>query len=158
MAGLVEIVRPTRPELVVNDSFAATLDTRVGSARAAWRDIDLDPERFVHYLATRLEPPTASVEQLHVEDLFLACACLEALPRAQVAFDRACGSGIDLALSAAGVERADLPAMRQQIQDRLLSATPPKLASYAGRGSLGSWVRIFAMREAARLLAAGAPA
>lgn len=160
MGGLVETVRQARPELEVPEAFAATLDARLASARAAWRDVDLDPERFATHLAARLAPPVASLEQLHVEDLYLACACLDALPHAIAAFDRTCSAGIDLALGAAGVGASELARVRRHVRDRLLAATdgaPPRLASYAGKGSLGSWVRIHAMREAQRLFAQGAP-
>ena len=154
MAALVETVRQARPERALPDTFGTMLDARVASARAAWRDVPLDPERFVYHLATRLAAPVVSLDQLHVEDLYLACGCLDELAPALAAFDHACLAGIDLAISAAGVEAGAVPAVRRQVRDRLLvkqGDLPPKLASYAGKGSLGSWVRIFAMREAQRL-------
>jgi RNA polymerase sigma-70 factor (ECF subfamily) len=160
MAALVDTVRQARPELALPDTFGTMLDARVASARAAWRDVPLDPERFAVHLATRLEAPVRSLDQLHVEDLYLACGCLDELPPALAAFDRACTAGLDLAISAAGIEAHVVPTVRRQVRDRLLlrfGALPPKLASYAGKGSLGSWVRIFAMREAQRLAAQGPP-
>lgn len=160
MGGLVETVRQARPELEVSEAFGAALEARIASARAAWHDIELDGARFAAHLAARLAPPVASLDQLHVEDLYLACACLDALPQAISAFDRACGAGIDLALGVAGVGATELARVRRHVRDRLLAAAdgaPPRLASYAGKGSLGSWVRIHAMREAQRLFAQGAP-
>jgi RNA polymerase sigma-70 factor (ECF subfamily) len=161
MARLVETVRQARPELVVTETFAVALETRLASARAAWRDVQIDGERFAYHIATRLEPPVASLDQLHVEDLYLACGCLDGLPVALAAFDRGFTTGIDLAISAAGLEAAALPDIRRRVRERLvvkIGDAPPKLATYSGKGSLGSWVRIFAMREAQRLLAqTGAP-
>ncbi len=55
---------------------------------------------------------------------------------------------------------AALGTVRRKICERLLvkfGELPPKLASYAGKGSRGSWVRIFAMREAQKLAAQGPP-
>ncbi len=159
MGGLVEIVRTARPDLEVSDVFGVTLEARIASARAAWREVDLDAERFAAHLAALLAPPVASLDQLHVEDLYLACASLEGLPAAIAAFDRTCSAGIDLALGAAGVGTSELARVRRHVRDRLLVAAdggPPRLASYAGKGSLGSWVRIHAMREAQRLFAQGA--
>ncbi len=161
MASLLEAVRQARPELVLPDTFGTSLDARVASARAAWRDVSLDPERFAYHLATRLDAPVVGLDQLHVEDLYLACGCLDDLPGAIAAFDRACTGGIDLAISAAGIEAHAVPVVRRRVRDRLLvkfGDLPPKLASYAGKGSLGSWVRIFAMREAQRLGVHGSPA
>jgi RNA polymerase sigma-70 factor, ECF subfamily len=159
VAALVETVRQARPELALPDTFGTMLEARVASARAAWRDVPLDPERFAYHLATRLEAPVG-LDRLHVEDLYLACGCLDELPGALAAFDRTCVAGIELAISAAGIDAHAVPTVRRKICDRLLvkfGELPPKLASYAGKGSLGSWVRIFAMREAQRLAAQGSP-
>lgn len=159
VAALVETVRQARPELALSDTFGTMLEARVASARAAWRDVPLDPERFAYHLATRLEAPVG-LDRLHVEDLYLACGCLDELPGALAAFERTCTTGIELAVSAAGIEAHAVPTVRRKICDRLLvkfGELPPKLASYAGKGSLGSWVRIFAMREAQKLAARGSP-
>ena len=162
MGGLVETVRRVRPELAVPEAFEPPLAARVASARDAWRDIAVEPSRFVTFLAPRLAAPIeTSLDQLHVEDLYLVCGCLDAAPPAIAAFDRTCLSGIDLAISAAGASTADRPELRRAVRERLLVASgdgAPRLAAYAGKGSLGSWVRIFAMREAQRLLAVGPPA
>ena len=153
MGGLADIVRQARPDVAVTESFGPALDARVASARAAWRDVKVDPDRFVLYLSSRLEPPIAMLDQLHVEDLYLACGCLDGVPAALEAFDRAHGAGMDLVISAAGLDpRAG---MRERVRERLIikiGDAPPKIATYAGKGSLGSWVRIFALREAQRLV------
>lgn len=154
MGGLADIVRQARPDVAVMDSFAPALEARVKSAQAAWRDVKVEPERFVRHLATRLEPPLAMLDQLHVEDLYLACGCMDGLPAAHEAFDRAHGAGIDLVISAAGLDPKS--GIRDRVRERLIvkiGDAPPKIATYAGKGSLGSWVRIFALREAQRLVA-----
>ena len=153
MGGFADIVRQERPDVAVTESFGPALESRVRSAQAAWRDVKVDPDRFVRHLAARLEPPLATLDQLHVEDLYLACGCLEGLPAALEAFDRIHGAGIDLVISAAGVDPAN--GMRERVRERLIiriGDAPPKIATYAGKGSLGSWVRIFALREAQRLV------
>lgn len=160
MPALVDTVRHARPELAIPDTFGSALEARVASARATWRDVPLDPERFCYHLATRLDAPVGNLDQIHVEDLYLACGCLDELAPAVAAFDRACTAGIELAISAAGIAAHAVPTVRRQVRERLLvkfGELPPKLASYAGKGSLGSWVRIFAMREAQRLSAQGPP-
>jgi RNA polymerase sigma-70 factor (ECF subfamily) len=156
MASLVETVRAARPDLSVPDIFGRGLEERVASARATWRDIKLDGERFARHLASRLEPPVATLDQLHVEDLYLAFGCIDGDPAALEAFDRAHGAGIALVLSAAGIDAAAHPDIAQRVRERLIikiGDAPPKIANYAAKGSLGSWIRIFAMREAQRLLA-----
>ncbi|MBA3464659.1 MAG: hypothetical protein H0T46_32300 [Deltaproteobacteria bacterium] len=156
MFGFVETVRQARPDLVVPEAFSSALIARIGSAQAAWRDVFIDPERFVRHIASRLEPPVATLDQLHVEDLYLACGCIDGIPPALAAFDRAHGAGIELVISAAGIDLAAHPDMPARVRERLIiknGDAPAKIANYAGKGSLGSWVRIFAMREAQRLLA-----
>ncbi|MBL9017714.1 MAG: hypothetical protein JNL83_26225 [Myxococcales bacterium] len=154
MGGLADIVRQARPDVAVTESFGPALDARVQSAQATWRDVKLDPDGFVRHLATRLEPPLAQLDQLHVEDLYLAYGCMEGVPAAHEAFDRAHGAGIDLVISAAGLDPSS--GMRARVRERLIikiGDAPPKIATYAGKGSLGSWVRIFALREGQRLVA-----
>jgi RNA polymerase sigma-70 factor (ECF subfamily) len=156
MAGLVDTVRQVRTDLAVPEAFGAALEARVASARSAWRDIRIDPDRFARHLATRLEPPVATMDQLHVEDLYLACGCIDGLESAFAAFDTAHAAGIALVISAAGIDLSQHPDMPARVRERLIikvGDAPPKIANYAGKGSLGSWVRIFAMREAQRLLA-----
>jgi RNA polymerase sigma-70 factor (ECF subfamily) len=158
MAGLADIVREARPDVAVTESFGPALDARIASAQAAWRDVKVDPERFVRHLSLRLEPPLATLDRLHVEDLYLACGCLDGVPAALEAFDRAHGTGIDLVISAAGLDPSS--GMRDRVRERLIikiGDAPPKIATYAGKGSLGSWVRIFALREAQRLVAQDPP-
>ena len=153
VAGFADIVRQARPDVAVMESFGPALDARVKSAQAAWRDVKVDPDGFVRHLATRLEPPLAMLDQLHVEDLYLAFGCLEGVPAAFEAFDRTHAAGIDLVISAAGLDPAS--GMRERVRDRLIikiGDAPPKIATYAGKGSLSSWVRIFALREAQRLV------
>lgn len=156
MAALVDTVRQVRADLVVPDAFGPALDARVKSAQSTWRDVRIDPERFARHLASRLDPPVALMDQLHVEDLYLACGCIDGLPAAFEAFDTAHGAGIELVIKASGIDLAQHPDMPARVRERLIvkvGDAPPKIASFAGKGSLGSWVRIFAMREAQRLLA-----
>lgn len=158
MSGLVETVRQARPDLVVPEAFASAFLARYASACATWRDVAVSDERFAQHVIPRLDPPVATLDQLHVEDLYLACGCVDALPGAIAAFDRTHGAGIDLAIKAAGIDASDLPELRRRTRERLIvniGDAPPKIAMYSGRGSLGSWVRIFAMREAQRVVAQG---
>jgi RNA polymerase sigma-70 factor (ECF subfamily) len=87
----------------------------------------------------------------HAEDLYLACACAAADPAALAAFDE------ELAPAMRGaVRRIDhrddfVDEVIQVIRERVLVAQPgalPRIAEYAGQGTLRSWVRIAAMRIA----------
>jgi RNA polymerase sigma-70 factor (ECF subfamily) len=117
-------------------------------ARAAWPDVELDPETF---LAHREQ---AAGKEEHDPDLYLACACAYGNPTAIKAFD-------DHYLGAVirYIHRID-PApefaeeVRQLLRVRLLVADPEqraRIAAYSAQGPLGGWVRIAAIRQAVDL-------
>jgi len=136
------------------------IDDIVARAEAAHPDVRVERAAFEAFLARKLgETPLG---ELHTDDLYLVAGCVAQLPSAIRAFDRACTPVIDRAVSASGATGAEIADLRQVVRARLLVATagatveadaPPRIASYSGKGSLGSWVRVIATREAARLLA-----
>jgi RNA polymerase sigma-70 factor (ECF subfamily) len=113
--------------------------------RAAWPGIELTDAQLAAHLA-RLELPA----EPH-EDLYLACACALGDPAAIAAFE----SGV-LVHVGSFVGRIDaspqfVDEIRQTLRHRLLVARsdgPPRIADYAGRGPLGAWVRVAAVRAA----------
>ncbi|MCU1283197.1 MAG: putative DNA-binding regulatory protein, partial [bacterium] len=122
----------------------------VGRARRAWPDLPLDDARFAAYLAARSDGD----EPLHVEDLYLACACVDRLPRALAAFDEHHLSAVARSLSRVDRSPAFADEVRQRLRERLLVGSdgePPRLASYSGRGPLATWVKVAAIRLALNL-------
>lgn len=131
-----------------------TLRKRYDSARARWVNVDLSFDTFAHRLAELVdgEPDfDAAVEQRVTDDLYLAWACLEEVPGAVLEFERA------FLVKVPGwvrrVVRSDARAdeVRQEVAKRLLvkdGTSAPRIALYAGRGPLGGWVRVSAMRVA----------
>lgn len=127
------------------------------AARAAWPELPDDPEGFMRHLATKLASDlstTAALDQVRAADLYLALHC---------------AAGHDTAIAAllAGpftVARATLYKMRipgdliddleQHVRALLLvaSAGRPKIADYAGRGDLKSWIASIAARTARKKL------
>jgi RNA polymerase sigma-70 factor, ECF subfamily len=124
------------------------------SAARAWPHIALAVPIFVAHLRDRVvatEDPEAALAKVHVNDLFLACACLHGDHGAWRELDR-----LHLARIPDFVARIDRsPAfadeVRQRLAERLLRAedgSAGKLALYTGRGPLGAWIRVAAVREA----------
>ena len=171
--SLVGIVKETRPELDVPESVADTLAGIVVRAREAWPELVIAPERFVRFVAERLEPPVdTALASVHAEDLYLACGCVDRIGAAFAAFDRECVPVIDRAVEASGATPAEAADLRQVVRQRLLvaPATPDgakgqglrgasspregvaRIGTYTGRGGLRAWVKVVATREAARLL------
>ena len=141
---------PPDPEL--RQALTAVLQAVLREAREAWPSLALPPERFVEHLGAVVDPERDPVEQLPslaAADLFLARACAEGVEGAAEAFATAFSAELAKAHKvgrARGVDGSDL---RQQLLERLLvgrAGAPPRIASYAGQGSLRSWVRVAATR------------
>jgi RNA polymerase sigma-70 factor (ECF subfamily) len=116
--------------------------------RAAWPTIDLDEKIFAAHLAR-----TGGHCQ-HDADLYLACACAHGARNAATVFHRAFLD--DVPDYIARVDRSPVFAddVRQRLSERLLLATRgelPRIAEFSGRGPLGSWVRVSALRIALNL-------
>jgi RNA polymerase sigma-70 factor (ECF subfamily) len=150
----VVALRSLLPDREVPDE----LETRFGEAAAAWPGVCLEPERFARALVQRVGAGAVAeaIGALRVTDLYLACGCAEGDPAALAAFESHCGPAIERAVTAARVPPADRADVGQIVRRRLLVAPspdePPRIVTFSGRGSLGSWVRVVATREAARLL------
>jgi RNA polymerase sigma-70 factor (ECF subfamily) len=134
-------------------ALAPVMASIVAAARAAWPAIDLAAERFVRYLTDRI-PQGAEIEValrgIHTSDLYLACACVEGNAEALAAFERHCLAVIDRALPRLGLDADAVHEVKQRLRHALLVADsgPPRIAAFAGRGDLRSWVRVTAMRQA----------
>jgi RNA polymerase sigma-70 factor (ECF subfamily) len=131
------------------NELEARLESLVAKACRAWPAIHVEPPRFVIYVAERLRegPPLAEqLEALHAADLYLACACSSGDAKALATFDATLLADVPqfiarISRSADLVER-----VRQELRQRLLMGT--KLGAYTGRGPLGAWVRVAAIRIA----------
>jgi RNA polymerase sigma-70 factor (ECF subfamily) len=117
--------------------------TILSAGRAAWPTVELSADT----IATHIER-FRELSATHAADLYLACACAEGSTEAVRIFERQF-----LAAVADYVRRFDArPAfadeVRQILAERLLASRPPKIGEYAGRGALGGWIRVAAVRVA----------
>ncbi|MBC8073950.1 MAG: transcriptional regulator, partial [Deltaproteobacteria bacterium] len=88
-------------------------------------------------------------EKLRAADLYLAYGCAAGETIALSAFESEFGRDIDLAISRSGNVNLAKDEFRQLVRNKLFVAMPgrrPKIADYAGRGDLRSWVRVTALR------------
>lgn len=152
----------------VKRSFAPPVDTaalqRVLAqaweiARARWQGIQLPPALFMRHLAERLPDaePGSTVEslldQMSLDELYLACACLHRVPLAAEAFEQHYLRKLPGLLRHRARSAAALDEICQLTGVKLLVASseePPKIAGYMGKGALMNWVRIIAAHVAAR--------
>jgi RNA polymerase sigma-70 factor (ECF subfamily) len=128
----------------MSQSFSALLE----SARRTWPGIEVAPEAFSAWLAER-QPAQRT------DELYLTCACAHGDARACAAFE---ARYFPIAIAALRRMRLDPPRvdeLRQRLRAELLAGGRdgrPRIADYAGRGELGSWLRITAVRLALQLL------
>jgi RNA polymerase sigma-70 factor (ECF subfamily) len=113
--------------------------------RAAWAGVVVDAQVFAAHVG-RFEEEA----ELH-PDLYLACACAHGDGAALALFDRSILSEVGgyVRRIDASPELAD--EVRQVLRERLLvgiGGAPPRIADYSGRGPLGAWVRVSAVRVA----------
>jgi RNA polymerase sigma-70 factor (ECF subfamily) len=118
--------------------------------RAAWPEIALDERTFADHLA-RL-----SATGEHAEDLYLACACAHGDRAAVTAFERRFLGEVKLYISRIDATPQFVEEVQQALRERLLVVRPDgpaRIADYSGRGPLGGWVRVAAVRTATNLRA-----
>jgi RNA polymerase sigma-70 factor (ECF subfamily) len=142
------------------DGLEARLAAICARGRAAWPGVALEDERFCRHLAERAPvelPPDAALERLRVEDLYLACGCLQRLPAALREFDERLLSRTRQHLARLRPDDQLVDETRQALRTRLFVSAndaPARIAQYSGLGPLESWVRVAAVRVALNLIAA----
>jgi RNA polymerase sigma-70 factor, ECF subfamily len=153
-ASELAAVRPlglTQPEL------QAMLEQLVDESRAAWPELEIEPADFVRYLAARISPEQSipeALDSLHVTDLYLAYGCVRGNPKAIAALDGRYISTICSLPFGANKGGAEGDEVAQRLRVRTLvgnGQSPPRIASYSGRGPLARWIRAIATRLAADL-------
>jgi len=141
----------------VDDKVGEEVAALVARARAEAPGVELDADAFVGYVAERVTFDVHGrprVTSLHAGDLWVAFGCVEQDPAALAVFETRFAPEIKNALSrsfeAALADDAEL-----RLRERLLLVAPEdsaRLASYAGRGALGAWLRAAAVRTAIDLM------
>jgi RNA polymerase sigma-70 factor (ECF subfamily) len=133
------------------------LSALVLAARAAHPKLRLDDERFVRHVAQHRPdsgPLDAWLDAICAGDLFLACACVEGVPAAIETVDRQYRSQVGSYLAGLRAPADFVDDVAQAVRERVLvgaEGSPPRIAEYSGRGSLGSWLRVVTLRLALSL-------
>jgi RNA polymerase sigma-70 factor (ECF subfamily) len=142
----------------VNGELESLLLARVRQARSAWPQLELPVDLFSAYLAERIPSDSDSASALRamrVEELFLTCACARG---DQTAIKLLETHYFPLVLSALARMRLDpqrADDVKQTLRRHLLvgdGEQPPRITNYNGRGDLGSWLSVSAVRAAYKLL------
>lgn len=139
------------------DDLEPLLSELVSAAREVWPGVDLAPGTFVAYLAKRLPPdrPLAdALRGMYSADLYLACACAAGSPQALACFDRQLSARIPGYIARIDPSPVFADEVVQLLRQKLFVAegtSRPKILDYGGRGPLGAWLRVAAIRTARNL-------
>jgi RNA polymerase sigma-70 factor (ECF subfamily) len=141
----------TRGEFEADETLSVRLEGMTEAARAALGVFKITDDDFMRHVAGALpaDATPATLAKLRGADLYLACACAKGDDQALAAFDAEFGRDIDLAIARSGNVNLSKEEFRQALRNKLFvirEARPPKIADYAGRGDLRSWVRVTALR------------
>jgi RNA polymerase sigma-70 factor (ECF subfamily) len=117
--------------------------------RSRWPRLSLAFEPFADRIAN-LGEEAGDPAELHGEDLFLAVACVQAVPGAAEAFRAELGAAIAgfVRTVVKGGAAADEVASHLLVDLLVGESGPPRLATYTGRGPLRAWLRMTAVRRA----------
>ncbi len=145
-------LRSLEPELRAEMAGLDELEQQLGrvwaEAREAWPELALPLEDFLGYLAGHLRPDLPPVERLahlHGPDLYLSCACARGSDQAIALFERHHLEEMQRAVGRLGLDADARSELLQEIREKLFVARagrPPAITQYAGRGSLGGWLRV----------------
>jgi RNA polymerase sigma-70 factor, ECF subfamily len=120
--------------------------------QTAFPDVPLAEETFVAYVThatashrRSLKPPAPLVD-----DLFLACACVNRVPGAAAAFQQRMSAAIHRAVKWLARDPATEDEIRQELLEDLLVGSPDRpalIGRYRGDGPLAAWVAVAAQRR-----------
>jgi RNA polymerase sigma-70 factor (ECF subfamily) len=117
----------------------------------AWPGIALDRGAFLAYLVARRPESTSLDDWLmnaHVRDLYLACACASGIPPAMELFNSVHLDRVGEYLARSRPDGSFVDDVCQSLREKLFVAGSLKIKEYSGRGPLGGWVRVLAVRTA----------
>jgi len=146
-----------RPRFTDPAGLATTLATLYATAAAAYPDLTVAPATFAAELARRLAA-TASAAQLartRIDHVYLAIACMGGDERAVQRVEAEFFAEVDNSAYRLRATRSQAEEVRAQLARLLFVSEPGReagLASFSGRGDLGSYIRVIATRELVRMI------
>ena len=148
------VVTPMETYRGQDPEVTAGLELLAQEAAARWSgSFLLEPSAFVAYLTARVAPGGQDEERLrsHAADLYLACGCALGVPEAVRLFEALLGTEIAVALGRMRLQPSAVDEVWQMTREKLLvgdGGRAPRIAEYAGRGTLRSWTRVVITRIA----------
>jgi RNA polymerase sigma-70 factor, ECF subfamily len=141
---------------VSDDRLEARLRELFDLGRRAWSAIDLEASPLAAFWGTRASPAALlELSEARAADGYLVCACASGNERAIAALERQFFPGIEPSLRRLRLDGPAVEEAFQRLRHELFVAgggSEPRIAQYAGRGDLGGWLRVTAVRSALKML------
>jgi RNA polymerase sigma-70 factor, ECF subfamily len=145
-------------EATVSTDYLTTARKAIEAARERWPQLQPDPEALAAFLAnpgeSDAEPGSndmGDVPLKHPDELVLAYQCAQGSPVALAIIEKEYLSEIPRYVSRIDSASDFADELTQQLRERLLVADQggrPRILTYTGRGPLGGWLRVVAVRIA----------
>ncbi|MBL4689770.1 MAG: hypothetical protein JKY37_34600 [Nannocystaceae bacterium] len=152
---LKSVKADVRERLPTNSSaLQVQVERCVSRAQTGHPTFKIAPDVFVVFVAERLTD-NVEIDDLHAEDLYLACGCVQGESAALTAFHDRFLPEIERGLRR--LPTADAEDYGQVVWARLLvgdTERRPKIASYRGHGQLLHWLRVTVVRLRADVMRA----
>lgn len=131
------------------------LDHLLVQAQSAWPGIDVPDDVLLAHLEEMAgQAGDPALSSLEVSDLYLAVACASGHAKALAAFEKHHIAKVPQLLGRLRPTADFVEEVQQVLREKLLlpqADRPPRIAEYSGRGALGAWVRVAAIRTALSL-------
>jgi RNA polymerase sigma-70 factor (ECF subfamily) len=120
-------------------------------SQAAWPGVVVDESGLLRHAITKNAGEPEAFGELYWEDLYVAFACLSGSRAAHQLVDTRVLVDVPRYVSQIESSAAFADEVRQRMRERLFAGPAPKIGDYTGRGPLGGWVRVAAVRTALNL-------
>ncbi len=142
----------------------SALEQAIESGELAWPGLQVSQEQLAAHLKQLLADDAdldSALDELKVDELYLACACALGEDRAIAAFEEHFLPQVAGYIARVTRDRGEVEELRQRLREKLFvtasAAERPKICEYGGRGPLGAWLRVVALRMALDLKRRGQP-
>jgi RNA polymerase sigma-70 factor (ECF subfamily) len=131
---------------------------RMSAVRQAWPGVHVPDAAFRAYVRERLGDGDGEATESALDALFIACACSRGDAAAVKAFDATYMPDVARAIVKLRLSPADAADVVQSLREQLLvrkaggAGGAPGISEYAGRGELGAWLRVSAVRAGLKKL------
>lgn len=155
VAGLAEGARPRFDEVTL-----ALLAERLTTARVAWPGVTIAADEFARDLARRLgnDASPESLSACRTSDVYLACAAVAGDPVATREIVELLAREVQFAARETRATADQCAEVRGELHRLLFTAEPKRVAaaaSYAGRSTLSTFLKVMATRELVRAVQRG---